>query len=210
MFSRRRKPQQDERSETPEPRTHLTREEQLRIRNSRNRAELKTLASDAIYGRQVHPVEMASPGEYVVATVRTGARELPAERISFIDAEGTRRSAAIFREENSCRWLTVEDAEVYRRSFWQQDVYDYLVLSAPWVADTRAEAVEVLLLRYGVIAPTLTTPLAFKRAAASIENAHERWSAVFMERFGAICEGCSACEESPEWYVHRLYEAFEL
>lgn len=209
MFSRRRKPQQDEKSEAPEPRTYLTHEEQLKIRNDRIRAELNVLAGDAVYGRQVHPVQMSEPGEYVVSTVRTGLRELPAERIAFIDSEGTRRSAAIFREENCCRWLTVEDAEVYRRSFWQQDVYDYLVLSAPWVADTRNEAVEVLLLRYGILAPTLITPLAFKNATTNIENAQERWTAVFMESFGAICEGCDACAESPEWYIHRLYEAFE-
>lgn len=153
---------------------------------------------------------MGNPGDYLVAKARTGMMQIPAHRVLLLDSEGVKRTASIVREDHSARWLTIEGTQAYRPSYWHKDVYDLLLEAAPWTADTLVEAIEVLLLRYGVLAPTIVTTANLRRAQHSLDSAWARWNEVFMESFGTICDGCEICADTPAWYVHRVYEELHL
>lgn len=205
MTSRPQPPSPDRRSEIVE----LSEAELAAFRTKRNaklrKGIIEVLGTD-LFGRHVHPSEMGEPGTFIMAPARTGFAQHYGHRMELIDAEGVRRSVTIVREENCLRWLTIEGRETYRPTFWQRDVYDLLMESYPWVADTAEQAIQVFMNRYGVVAPSVVNPWAAKRLLLWKDSSLSRWQEVFSERHGVICEGCEACETAPEWFIHRLFD----
>jgi hypothetical protein len=170
------------------------------------RESISRLSGAHFFGKRVHPTELGEEGTFVMSRAFTGGTPHFGHRIDLIDAEGRKRSVCIVREDNCLRWLTFEGRETHRTGFWRRDVYDLLLESYPFIADTAEEAIEDFMHRYGVIAPSVVTNWGVRRMLMRSETTVERWQAVFIENYGEICSGCDVCEEAPSWYIHRVFD----
>ncbi len=157
-------------------------------------------------GRQVHPGESGVPGTYYVNQRRPGPWDWDAFWIRLTDATGTVRSATMFREGVTEKWLTVETGQPLRGSWFEKDVYDFLMASHPRIADSAQESTELWLLHYGVLPTTIANTFHARRAMQRLASGSIRWAAAFDTQYGRICAGCQVCAEAPEWFVHRVIE----
>lgn len=183
--------------------------ERLRVRREHRAEALRGLCDVTdvgVLGRQVHPVESGVPGTYYVNQRQAGPWDWDAFWIRLTDATGTVRSATMFREAVTEKWLTIETGHPLRGSWFEKDVYDFLMASHPWIADTAQEATELWLLHYGVLPTTIANPFQAQRALRRRATRDKRWAQAFATKYGDICDGCHVCAEAPDWFVHRVIE----
>lgn len=120
--------------------------------------------------------------------------------------DGEMRRIFIGRESTSGLWLPSLLPTPSTPLIWSLDVFDALAASRPFVFFSLQEAVEMTLLRSGVLHPGVGLSRTARQLREGLENMHERWAEAFTSSFGtSVCDGCGECDSGRLFHRVRYW-----
>ena len=121
--------------------------------------------------------------------------------------DGEMRRTFIGRESTSGLWLPSLVETPATPLIWSLDVYDALARSRPFVFFSLEEAVQMTLLRSGVLHPGVGLSRTARLLREGLENMHERWAEAFVSSFGtSVCDGCAECRGGELFHRVRYWD----
>lgn len=121
--------------------------------------------------------------------------------------DGKMRRTFIGRESTSGLWIPSLLETPTVPLIWSLDVFDALAASRPFVFFSLEEAVQLTLLRSGVLHPGVGLTRTARQLREGLENMSERWAEAFVSSFGtSVCDGCEECRGGDLFHRVRYWD----
>lgn len=121
--------------------------------------------------------------------------------------DGEMRRTFIGREGTSGLWIPELLQTPATPLIWSLDVYDALALSRPFAYFSLEEAVQMTLLRSGVLHPGVGLSRTARQLREGLASMDERWAEAFVSSFGtSVCDGCAECRGGELFHRVRYWD----